>query len=263
MIRYAVLGSGSNGNSYIINYKESSILIDAGFSLRQLKLRVGASGIDFSTIQALFITHLHPDHARGAGVFARQTHLPVYIHHSINDTIKEFASLGIPPHLTQFFQVGTPLKVGDFTITSFFTSHDSPYSVGFVIEIQQKRFLLLTDTGFVEPDMLTAATDCDVLFLEANYDEIMLQDGPYPYYLKKRISGPYGHLSNSDSIAFLNTLTPTYSQKVYFCHLSNTNNRTDLLQKFIQKELTWKGEHTICINGETYFSYLNIKEESL
>jgi phosphoribosyl 1,2-cyclic phosphodiesterase len=263
MIRYAVLGSGSNGNSYIINYKESSILIDAGFSLRQLKVRVEAAHIDFSTIKALFITHLHPDHARGAGVFARQTQLPVYFHNCINDTIKEFASLRIPPVLTQFFQVKTPVKVGDFTITSFHTRHDSPYSVGFVIEIQQKRFLFLTDTGLVESDMISEAHLCDVLFVEANYDENMLLQGPYPYQLKKRISGPFGHLSNSDAISMLNTITPASPQRVYFCHLSNTNNRVDLLESYIKKELTWRGEHTVCNNGDTYFSYLKIKEEVL
>lgn len=263
MIRYAVLGSGSNGNSYIINYKGSSILIDAGFSLKQLKMRVESANIDFSTIRALFITHLHPDHARGAGVFARKTSLPVYFHHSINENIKEFASLGIPQGQSQCFQVASPIRVGDFTITSFSTSHDSPHSVGFMIEVQQKRFLLLTDTGLVEKELQHVASLCDVLFIEANYDEQMLQQGPYPYYLKKRISGPLGHLSNREAVSFLNNIRQHSQQRVYFCHLSNTNNRVDLLQNFINSELTWKGEHTICQNGDTYSSHLTIQEEIL
>ncbi len=111
--------------------------------------------------------------------------------------------------------------------------------------------------------MINEAHLCDVLFLEANYDENMLNNGPYPYQLKKRISGPFGHLSNSDAISMLNTITPLSPQRVYFCHLSNTNNRVDLLESYIKKELTWRGEHTVCNNGETYFSYLNIKEEVL
>lgn len=258
MIRYAILGSGSSGNSYIINYKESSILLDAGFSLRQIKERVAQSEIDFSTIKALFITHLHPDHARGAGVFARQSGIPVYLHHRINDTLKAFSSLRIPPHLTQFFHVGKPIKVGDFTITSFHTRHDSPYSVGFFITIEHKSFLLLTDTGIVEPKMIDYAHKSNVLFLEANYDVAMLENGPYPYQLKRRIQGPLGHLSNNDAITLLNTMNSTMAEKVYFCHLSKTNNRVDLLDQLIQKELIWRGETTICHHGDLYSSHLDI-----
>ncbi len=260
MIRYSVLGSGSSGNSYIINYKDTSILLDAGFSLRQIKDRVAMSDIDFSTIKALFITHLHPDHARGAGVFARQTAMPVYLHHCINENIKEFASLRIPHNLTQFFQVGEPVSVGPFNVTSFQTHHDSPYSVGFFIEIKNKKFLLLTDTGQIEDEMVEYAHKSDILFLEANYDEAMLMNGPYPYQLKKRISGPYGHLSNANAITLLNKIHSNSFQKVYFCHLSNTNNRVDLLNQLIQKELLWSGESTVCHHGDLYSSYLKLEE---
>ena len=260
MIRYAVLGSGSSGNSYIISYNGTSILLDAGFSLKQIKERVAEAQLDFSSIQALFITHLHPDHARGAGVFARQTQLPVYVDHHIGDNLTPFASLRIPPQCIRHFKGGEDVVIGDFVVSSFSTSHDSPHSVGFLISVKGRKFLLLTDTGMIYPMMNALANQSDVLFLEANYDISMLENGPYPYPLRKRISGVNGHLSNNDAIDFLNEIITDKEQHVYFCHLSKTNNEEDVLLTSCKKRLRWKGEQTICRNGNLYASSLHVEE---
>ena len=263
MIRYAVLGSGSSGNSYIISYNGCSILFDAGFSLKQLRERTQRSGIDFSTVQALFITHLHPDHARGAGVFARKTGVPVFLHDSIDDQYSQFAALKIPSDSHSHFSPDAAVNIKDFSVTGFYTSHDSPHCVGFFIEVKGRAFLLLTDTGVLLPHMYNYGERSDVLFLEANYDSSMLERGPYPYPLKRRISGEFGHLSNSDAIGFLNTISTPKDQHVYFCHLSKTNNDENILHRSCEKGLTWKGTRTICTNGKMYSSTISIEGNRL
>ncbi len=252
MIRYAVLGSGSNGNSYIIESNGTSVLLDAGFSLRQIRERCASAGFDPSLISALFITHLHPDHSRGAGVIARQMNLPVYFHSQIDANHKELQNLRIPGHLHHTYKEYEKVSLGEFTIQSIPTSHDSPYSSGFRVSIGERTFILLTDTGMVNEEMSSWASDGDVLFLEANYDETMLSTGRYPYYLKQRIGGEKGHLSNESSIGFLNTLPLRTERHVFFCHLSLENNSPEALKRTIDRFGSFSGEHTICENGATY-----------
>ncbi len=251
MIRYAVLGSGSNGNSYILEYDGISILLDAGFSLKQIRERCVTAGFDPANISSLFITHLHPDHARGAGVFARQTGKPVYIHHKIDDGNKDFRNLRIPSEL-RYALTEEAVQEGPFTVTYFPTSHDSPYSGGYQVRVAGRIFVLLTDTGMTSDHMAAFASESDVLFLEANYDEAMLMKGRYPYYLKKRISGSEGHLSNDISVDFLNSLTHNERRSIYFCHLSLENNRPQVLKQLLDEKGTFSGTYTICENGKTY-----------
>jgi len=262
MIRYAVLGSGSNGNSYIIESNGAAILLDAGFSLRQIRQRCEVSGFDPSRIIALFITHLHPDHARGAGVFARQMKRPVFFHHRIQEEIREFRNLRIPDGLHRPMGI-QDVSMGPFTVSSFATHHDSPHSQGLRVRVGGRTFVLLTDTGKVSDDMAVHASESDVLFLEANYDESMLANGPYPYYLKRRISGDEGHLSNEVSIDFLNTLTHNDGRDVYFCHLSLENNSPEVLRASLEQKWRYPGSYTICENGKIYSGHKSPKEETV
>lgn len=262
MIRYAVLGSGSNGNSYIIESDGAAILLDAGFSLKQIRQRCELSGFDPSRIIALFITHLHPDHARGAGVFARQMKQPVFFHQEIGDAIREFRNLRIPSELHRALGL-QEVMVGPFTVSSFATHHDSPHSQALRVRVGGRTFVLLTDTGKVSDDMAVHASESDVLFLEANYDESMLANGPYPYYLKRRISGDEGHLSNEVSIDFLNTLTHNNDRDVYFCHLSLENNSPEVLRASLEQKWKQPGSYTICENGKTYSGLKRPQEETV
>ena len=260
MIRYAVLGSGSSGNSYIIESGGVAILLDAGFSLRQIRQRCETSGFDPSLISALFITHLHPDHARGAGVFARQMRQPVFLHHLIDDGIREFRNLRIPEELHR--PMGTrEVSVGPFLVSSFATYHDSPHSQGFRVRVGGRTLVLLTDTGMVSDHMVSHASESDVLFLEANYDESMLANGPYPYFLKQRIGGDEGHLSNDVSIDFLNTLNHNDVRNVYFCHLSLENNSPEVLKASLEQKWRDPGHYTICENGRTYSGVIRPQKE--
>lgn len=258
MIHYSVLGSGSSGNSYLFSYEQAAVLFDAGFSLRELRRRTQEASLDFDQIQGLCITHLHPDHCRGAGVFARQTGKPVYVHRQlVEQNPLELEKLGIPASLMRTFTTEQPFQIGNFRITAFPTSHDSPYSVGFSLDIAQRRFTLLTDTGMIDDTMRMHASCAHVLFLEANYDVPMLDKGPYPYLLKRRIRGERGHLSNTDAIELLNSCPSEHGRQVYFCHLSKTNNRPDLLESTCCTHLKWTGVTTICQHGNSYYGSLD------
>lgn len=253
MIRFAVLGSGSSGNAYIIGNSTDALLIDAGFSLKQLKMRSESVGFDFSTVRALCITHLHPDHGRSAGVFARKTGKEVYVHEQLHQTAAyELQALGIPEPQLRLFTHGKTFQTGSFTVTAFPTSHDSPSSSGFVVQIQQRVFTILTDTGMLDDQMHHYAQASDVLFLESNYDEQMLDTGPYPVMLKRRIKGKSGHLSNTDALHLLNGCAATHLSQVYFCHLSKTNNRPEMITSLCARELRYTGSWTVCEHGQLY-----------
>lgn len=261
MIRYAVLGSGSSGNSYMVQTGGASMLFDAGFSLRQLRQRSELATLDFDTVLGLCITHMHPDHCRGAGVFARNTGKPVFIHRDVVDgDLPELERLGIPLTSLRVFDTLVPFSIGPFSITAFPTSHDSPSPVGFHLSVERRKFTLLTDTGFLDETMSRFAKESDVLFLEANYDGKMLETGPYPYVLKKRISGRSGHLSNDDAIDLLNRCEMEMPSHVYFCHLSKTNNHPEVLEAFCAKNLKWSGKRIICAHGEVYSGSIDPRE---
>lgn len=262
MITYAVLGSGSSGNGFLIAADGAAVLIDAGFSLRELQRRVACAGADFTDIQALFLTHMHPDHCRGCGVFARKTGKPVYVHRALAEQHSSLLEkLGIPSQLIRTFLPHYPVSLGPFSVEAFSTCHDSPYSVGYSLTVGGRTFSLLTDTGRVTDAMDLVVDRSDILFLEANHDEGMLERGPYPYYLKQRIAGDEGHLSNERAIDLLNRHAPGNGRLVYFCHLSRVNNDPAVLQNTCLTSLTWKGSYTICAHGELYTGEVAKKPE--
>ncbi len=250
MISYSVLGSGSSGNSYLIGYRGEALLIDSGFSYKELKGRIEVAGYAPHQIGALCLTHLHPDHARGAGVFVRQSGKPVVVNQAVVE-LEEVVKLNIPPPQLQTFQAGVSFSLPPFVITPFETHHDSPHSVGFSIEVGGKKLAILTDTGLWDEAMVAQIEGTHLLFLEANYDEEMLERGPYPYFLKERIRGEQGHLSNGEAINLLNSLQRG-PEKVYLCHLSKTNNHPKVVLKQCDEKLEWVGEVVVCHNGEQY-----------
>lgn len=264
MIYYAALGSGSSGNSFYIGTKDEAILVDAGFSLRQIKLRSEQLDLDFSKVQALCITHIHPDHSRTAGIFARQTKLPVFVNENLLDEqYHDLHRLKIPLPLLKTFSVEKSFKIGSFNVVGFSTSHDSPHSVGYNIKIKNRSITILTDTGLIDNTMIKYIIDSDVLFIEANYESKMLHEGPYPFYLKRRIDSKSGHLSNSDTLKALNKSDLSKLEHIFFCHLSKTNNCSTLLSERIDEELDWTGNITICEHGALYKGSIDTLKEKL
>ncbi|WP_233065413.1 MBL fold metallo-hydrolase [Sphaerochaeta sp. S2] len=250
MVQYAVLGSGSSGNSYLFTDGTVSILIDQGYSVVELTRRLSQFSVPLSTVQAVFLTHLHPDHARGVGVLSRRLPIPVYAHdRMVAEQPLLIEKLGIPEGRLQTVCTSELVEVGPFSLFCFETSHDSGGSVGWYITHQDTHYMVLTDTGITSEQQMMLAGDANILFLEANYDEQMLRTGPYPAMLKRRISGNHGHLSNDQALQFL-CESGFKGEHVYFIHLSECNNDPVILEKVVQSMTDLP--FTVCRKNQWY-----------
>ena len=231
MIRFSVLGSGSCGNSYVFSCGSQSLLVDAGYSLRKIEQRLTESGFEPSSVQALLLTHMHPDHNAAAGALARYWSKPIYVSQNVLEfATVEYDRMALPEQCKRSFEPGTSFQIGPFEVNAFYSSHDSAGSVGYCISCEGKKIVLITDTGVYTEEMLSYAKEADLLFLEANYDVQMLKTGPYPIFLQRRIAGKRGHLSNDQAREFLMRCEFDKSQKpVYLVHLSDKNNTPDLV----------------------------------
>lgn len=247
-IKYAVLGSGSSANSYIFELDNMSFIIDNGFTYKEIFKRAEKFNFDLQKLKYILLTHTHQDHSRGVGGLSRKLKVPVVMHKKLSrGTTKK---LGI--HSRFDIEPGREYTLDSLTFISFATSHDAKNSLGFYFALGGTHFTLLTDTGIIPGDVMSYVMKSQVLFLEANYDEKMLENGPYPSFLKQRIASDKGHLSNRAAFEFLNALDEnTGPSTVYLCHLSDTNNSVDILTNLVEKlNSTGKRNIIICKKGE-------------
>ncbi|MBR4758001.1 MAG: MBL fold metallo-hydrolase, partial [Bacteroidaceae bacterium] len=197
MIQFLSLGSGSSGNCYYLKTKQSSILIDAGIPLRDLKKRLSSYGFSIEQVSAIFVTHDHADHIKAVGHLANDMHKPIYatekVHIGINNNYCTTSK--VTENSRRYLYKGESAQVGDFIITPFEVPHDSSDCVGYKIQAEGLTFCLATDVGEITPAVAEAIGEANYLVLEANHDTEMLEQGPYPPYLKNRIRSTRGHLS--------------------------------------------------------------------
>lgn len=241
MMKFSVLGSGSKGNCIFIESGKTSILIDAGFSGKEIERRMQVIGKRMDDLSALFLTHEHRDHILGAGVLSRRFRLPVFGNHG---TIT-----GVEPVIGKAFQfreftTGDILAVGDLQIRSFSVSHDTTDPVGFVVGNGSVSLACCTDTGRVSRLMEKRLRGCDALILEFNHDPQMLRTGPYSLALQQRVRSDHGHLANEEAAQFLETLQHDHLRQVVLAHLSEANNLPELALKAAQTALRCGGEDT-------------------
>jgi phosphoribosyl 1,2-cyclic phosphodiesterase len=250
-IRYAVLGSGSSANSYIFEKDGFSFIIDNGFTLKELSRRAGLAGFDLTKVKFILLTHTHSDHFKGVGTLSRKYKIPVVVHHLLPDDdfnkMNPFSRLDVVP--------GKEYNFDSLSLTPFSTSHDACCPLGYHFSLEDKTFMLLTDTGIVTDEMHRFAEKTETLFLEANYSEDLLMSGPYPEFLKNRISSDKGLLSNDAAFDFLNSMTDSTPEMVYLCHLSDSNNSPAAINAALALKLKWIGNIKICNKGEIYESY--------
>lgn len=237
-MEYAVLASGSSGNSYAFSDGDDSFLIDMGISNTQLEKRMALFSFAPVDVRCIFLTHLHPDHSKGVGTFQRKhPDVPVYmssVAFQMNKTVLEKQRITGPVVQYDFNE---EIAIGSFTVTPFKTMHDSPGSAGYLVRHGNNRIFLMTDTGMITEDAFSYAEGNDVYFIEANYDADMLENGPYDAKLKKRIDGIYGHLSNSDAISFAKRYAKAGSTCI-FVHLSENNNDVSIVEKEMHSNLS-------------------------
>ena len=224
MIEICALASGSNGNCYYIGNNEEAVLIDAGLSFKQIIKRMEVKVLDPKKIRALFITHEHGDHVRGARVLGKKLDVPVYMS---NGTFAASFRTWKP---VSYIAIGNnvPVEVGSFKIFPILKNHDAAEPTSFRIEHNGYSVGVFTDIGSPCDNVKNHLKQCHALFLEANYDYQMLKEGAYPYYLKARIDSPVGHLSNIQSFELLREHAHPELQCVFLSHLSAENNRPEL-----------------------------------
>jgi len=217
-----ILGSGSGGNAVIVESGEHRLLIDAGFSAREIGRRMKLLGFDPSGIEALVLTHEHQDHCKGADGFAKKLKVPIYA------TAGTLAGMRMREEVARsavLIRSGEPREVAGFRIEPFALPHDAREPVGLVVEdLLGRRVGLVADLGCRTSLAWGRLRDLDVLILETNHDLDMLRNGPYPWSLKQRVAGRHGHLSNREAAEGLPELLDDRLRWVVLYHLSRTNN---------------------------------------
>lgn len=225
---FQVLASGSKGNSVLVCGEKTQVLFDAGLSAKDIARRLEGTPGDGCRLDAIVVSHEHTDHVRGCGILSRRHHLPVYLSRGTRENL--------PPNVGELygcriFQAGTGFVIGDLRITPFAISHDAAEPSGFVVECNGTRLGICTDLGVATQLVRTRLQGCHGLVLEANHDIDTLLSGPYPWHLKQRIKGRQGHLCNEDSLDLLENLRHEKLRTVVFAHLSEVNNRPDLVRR--------------------------------
>ncbi|HUX08875.1 MAG TPA: MBL fold metallo-hydrolase [Acidobacteriota bacterium] len=225
MIEVTVLGSGSSGNATLIRSERTSILIDAGFSHRQLKLRMASVGWDPARLDAVIISHEHTDHICGLRVLCKRHSMPVF---SAEATFasRRFDEMGLTR--IEHVNAGEEFSIGDLDIKPFSVPHDAADPLGFIVRCNGMTLGHVTDLGYAPELTARSLQECNILVLESNHDPDMLLYGPYPWPIKQRILSRTGHLSNSASSELLAKVASSDLAVVFLAHLSQQNNTPEL-----------------------------------
>lgn len=245
MIEICAIASGSNGNCYYVGNQSGAILVDAGISYKQIVQRMHERNLNPEKVKALFITHEHSDHISGARVLGKRLRIPVYL------TAKTWygAYKNQRPDIPSFFQAGDVVEAGGFTVHSFLKNHDASEPCSFRVQYGEKSVGVFTDIGEPCDSVKSHVQHCHALFLETNYDEKMLWEGSYPWFLKKRVASSVGHLSNDQALELLKNHAGSELKFVLLSHISKENNTPaialsvmDQLSQEYQIELTSRYE---------------------
>jgi len=222
-MRCTILASGSKGNCVFIEGESDSLLVDAGLSAKETLLRISRAGLDAGRVGAVLVTHEHGDHTRGLDVLARRLDVPVY---ATEGTLRDFlghrrtSDKPIDSHTCRYNE---RFAVGGFDILPFATSHDANEPCGYIIRENGQKLGYCTDTGIISDAVLDLLVKCDGVVLESNHCPEMLENGPYPESLKRRIRSKRGHLSNTAAASCIRALGRDVP-RIILAHLSEINN---------------------------------------
>lgn len=224
MIEVSVLASGSNGNCFFFQGNGSGFIIDAGISTKQICQRLIKIGKQIHNVKGIFLTHEHIDHVRGIQVLTKRFNIPVYLSQGTYDGLK----FTIDPAVINIISDGTIIELNNCKIKAFKKSHDAREPLSYTCSFNGKKASFITDLGHACDNVKKAVAESDIIILESNYDSNMLDTGSYPFYLKNRISGTQGHLSNGDAGRLVKAHGSTLLKHVFLSHLSAENNRPEI-----------------------------------
>jgi phosphoribosyl 1,2-cyclic phosphodiesterase len=237
-LEFCALASGSKGNAVYVGSEGRGVLVDAGLPGREIERRMAAAGIDPRRVAAVVLTHDHRDHASGVGVWARRygvaVHAPADTAAALRHVARDFFE-GVE---VMEFLPGEPFEAAGMSFEPFPTSHDASGSVGFCIRAESTAVGFATDLGMADDGVRRGLAGADLLFLESNHDEEMLTNGPYPWFLKKRILSARGHLANRECAALAAELVHPGLRALVLGHLSEVNNEPRLAFDSARETLT-------------------------
>jgi phosphoribosyl 1,2-cyclic phosphodiesterase len=228
-LQFTSLNSGSNGNCYYVGNDREAVLIDAGLSCRETERRMKRLGLNMQLVKAIFISHEHIDHVRGLAGIADKYNMPVYVTPATQKGCYHLK----PEHAISFI-AHEPVNIGTLSITAFPKFHDAADPHSFVITCHEKTIGVFTDIGKPCENLIHYFKQCNAAFLEANYDTNMLANGQYPSFLKQRISGGVGHLSNDEALEIFVNHKPKFMSHLLLAHLSKDNNDPVLVQTMFE-----------------------------
>ncbi len=224
-MRFASLGSGSQGNSLVVESGGTKLLLDCGFSTRSTLERLARLAVSPEEIAGILVTHEHSDHVSGVFRFAKRFRIPVYLTQGTFSAIRQ-ADQPLP--FCHFIDGRSSFAIADIEITPFAVPHDAREAVQYVFSTGSRRLGVLTDCGKITPHIIDVLGVCDALVVECNHDQEMLSASSYPAALKRRILGSYGHLANDQAANLLRSIETAKLQHIVAAHLSEQNNRPEL-----------------------------------
>jgi phosphoribosyl 1,2-cyclic phosphodiesterase len=225
------LNSGSNGNCYYVGNEKEAVLIDAGISCREIEKRMKRLNLSMQKVMAVFISHEHTDHIRGLHSLVKKYKLPVYI---TTPTLK-FGRLYFEYDVARNFAAHETITVGDLRVTAFPKLHDASDPYSFTVAYNNINVGVFTDIGLPCENVIHHFQQCHAAFLEANYDDEMLDKGSYPYHLKRRIRSEHGHLSNKQALELFKRHRSSYMTHLVLSHLSQNNNSPELVEELFRQ----------------------------
>ncbi|KAB5624085.1 MBL fold metallo-hydrolase [Pseudomonas putida] len=224
-MRFAVLGSGSQGNGTLIASDDTFVLVDCGFSLRETERRLALLGVSAAQLSAVLVTHEHADHVHGVGLLSRRYNVPVYLSQGTLRGMRK------PVEVAGFLGCGDVLDIGSLQVSAARVEHDAFEPLQYVISDGRRRFGMLTDLGSYDTYLLERYQDLDALLIEANHCRDLLARGHYPYFLKQRVGGSQGHLNNHQAANLVAELGWKHLQHLVLAHLSSKNNLPQLARQ--------------------------------
>ncbi len=226
VLAFSSLGSGSKGNATLVRSKDALVLIDCGFTVKETEKRLHRLGVSAEQLDAVIVTHEHGDHINGVGPLVRKYSLPLYITAGTLRS-KKMGSMDDVRLINNY----EPFCVNSLQVTPVAVPHDATEPAQYIFEAQGKRLGILTDLGNISPHVEMHYQACDALILEANHDPMMLASGAYPYSLKQRVGGAWGHLSNQQAARFLQSVNRSKLEHLVVAHISRQNNSVELAQQ--------------------------------
>lgn len=237
-MRLMTIASGSSGNAGYLGSESTHLLVDAGISRRRIVQGLEAAGLKPSDLSGVLLTHEHADHVAGLRVLLKKDAVPLFATAGTLAEIQKKGMLdGYPDELVHVIRAGRSFSLGDITVLPLGIDHDAAEPVGYRITDGVRRAAFLTDLGHATPELEAALQNLDAMLLESNHDVRMLEAGPYPYPLKRRILGDCGHLSNESSGRLLALLCHGGLKQVLLGHLSKENNFPELAYETVRCEL--------------------------